>query len=42
MAIPHPAKFGCRRYCGSGDIIFSVVDERDSICSLKSVITTFI
>ena len=37
----HPTKFGDHRHCGSEDIIFLVVEEEDSICSFKFVITVY-
>ena len=32
MVSHHPAKFGGPRRCGSGDLIFLVVEEQDSTC----------
>ena len=29
----HPAKFGDNRHCGSGDLMFVVVEGQDSTCS---------
>ena len=34
----HPAKFGGYRHCGSEDK-FLVIEEQDSTCLLKSVVT---
>ena len=28
----HPAKFGDNRHCGSGDLMFVVVEGQDSTC----------
>ena len=39
MVRHHPVKFGGHRHCGSGDIMFLVVEEQDSTCLLKSTIT---
>ena len=33
MVCHYPAKFGGHSRCGSGDIIFSVVEEEDFKCS---------
>ena len=37
----HPAKFGGHRHCGSEDM-FSMIEEQDSLHSLKSVITVYL
>ena len=37
----HPAKFGGHRHCGSGDIIFLVVEEKDTTSLLNSTNTIF-
>ena len=33
MVSQHPGKFGDHTRCGSGDIMFSVVEEEDYRCS---------
>ena len=33
MVTHRPAKFGDHRHCGSGDIMFLVAEEENSICS---------
>ena len=33
MVSHHPAKFGSHRYCGSGDIMLLVTNEKNSRCS---------
>ena len=32
MVSPHPPKFGGHGYCGSGDMIFLLVEVQDSTC----------
>ena len=32
MVSHHPAKFDGHRHCGSGDLMFLVVEEQDSTC----------
>ena len=32
MVSHHTAKFGGHRHCGSGDMMFVVVEEQDSTC----------
>ena len=33
IVCPHPAKYGWLRHCGSGDLMFLVLEERNSTCS---------
>ena len=37
----HPDKFGGHSQCDSGDIMFLLVEEQQTICSLKSAITIY-
>ena len=32
MVRHHPAKLGSHRHCGNGDIMFVMVERRDSTC----------
>ena len=42
IASDHSAKFCCYRHCGSGHIMFLVVDEEDSRCSCFNPLLLFI
>ena len=42
MASHHPGKFSGHKHCDSEDIILLLVEEQESICSLKSVITIYL
>ena len=42
MISHHPARPDCHRYCGSGDIIFIVLEEQAFTCSLVSIPLLFI
>ena len=41
MVSHQPTKFGSHRHCGSGDIMFLVIEVQDSTCSLESAITIY-
>ena len=42
MLSNRPAKFGGRRLCSSGDIMFLVAEEQDSTCSPKFACTIYL
>ena len=41
MVSQHPAKFRDHKHCGSGDMMFLVVEKQDSM-SLQSAITLYL
>ena len=41
MVVHHLAKFGFQGHCGSGNIIFLVIERQSFTCSLTSAIAIF-
>lgn len=41
MVTHHHTKFGCKRHCGSENVIFLVIEEQNFPCSLTYAITVF-
>ena len=41
MVTHHHTKFGCKRHCGSENVIFLVIEEQNFACSLTYAITVF-